>query len=240
MRAIILAAGRGSRMGSLTEDAPKCLVPFRGRALLEWQIEALARQNISEIAIITGYKREALQRYGLVEFHNPRWFETNMVYSLAQAAEWLLAGSCVVSYSDLYYTADALKPLVSCVAPLAIAYDPNWLSLWRARFEDPLDDAESFRLGKNGEVLEIGGKPRSQEEIEGQYMGLLRFSPVAWQETVRIVDQLPEEQRDGVHMTATLQRIIQAGRVHVTAVPYLGEWYEFDAASDLSVTRGSI
>lgn len=83
MKAIILAAGRCSRMKDLTDDRPKCLVELRGKPLLEWQLIALRAAGISEIAIVTGYKRELLCNRGLHEFHNPRWADTNMVSSLA-------------------------------------------------------------------------------------------------------------------------------------------------------------
>lgn len=103
MRAIILAAGRGSRMKKLTEKTPKCLLEVQGKALLDWQIEAIRKAGIEEIAIVTGYKRELLVNRGLVEFHNERWSETNMVESLFIADSWRKDGPCIVSYSDLIY-----------------------------------------------------------------------------------------------------------------------------------------
>jgi choline kinase len=87
MRAIILAAGRGSRIRQLTDDRPKCLVELRGRPLLEWQVEALRGGGAREIGIVTGYRREMLAALGLREFHNPRWQDTNMVSSLECAVE---------------------------------------------------------------------------------------------------------------------------------------------------------
>ena len=62
----------------------------------------------------------------------------------------------------------------------------NWLALWERRFGDPLLDAETFRLSSDGSLLEIGNKPRNVEEVEGQYMGLLRFSPEGWTEFLKI------------------------------------------------------
>ena len=70
MKAIILAAGRGSRMNKLTQDRPKCLVELHGRSLLNIQINTLRDAGISDIGIVTGYKRELLTDRGLVEFHN--------------------------------------------------------------------------------------------------------------------------------------------------------------------------
>lgn len=233
MKAIILAAGRGSRMKNLTEDRPKCLVELRGKALLDWQLEALLAAEVTEIAIVTGYKRELLVNLGLVEFHNPRWAETNMVSSLACAQDWLQSEPCIVSYSDIFYSLVAVKSLMDCQAPLAVTYDPNWLELWTQRFGDPLLDAETFRLTTEHNIAEIGNKPKSVAEVQGQYMGLLRFTPDGWAEVLRIRSGLTSEQCDKMHMTGTLQKVIDAGRVAITAVPYIGQWGEVDFADDL-------
>lgn len=234
MKAIILAAGRGSRMKNLTDECPKCLVELRGRSLLDWQLKALREAGITEIAMVTGYKRELLMGRGLVEFHNPRWAETNMVSSLSCAAEWLETAPCVVSYSDIFYDASAVTALMNSQAILAVTYDANWRALWEKRFGDPLLDAETFRLKADGTLAEIGNKPKTVEEVEGQYMGLLRFTPDGWGEVVRIRSTLLAEQCDRMHMTGTLQKVIEAGRVPVAAVPYRGEWGEVDSADDLA------
>jgi len=235
LKAIILAAGRGSRMKNLTDECPKCLVELRGKPLLDWQLKALREAGITEIAIVTGYKRELLSGRGLKEFHNPRWAETNMVSSLACAAEWLEAEPCMVSYSDIFYDSSAVTALMNCPAMLAVTYDANWRALWEKRFGDPLLDAETFRMKADGTLAEIGNKPKTVEEVEGQYMGLLRFTPPGWKEVVRIRAALPSEQCDRMHMTGTLQKVIEAERIPVAAVPYRGAWGEVDSAEDIAI-----
>lgn len=233
MKAIILAAGRGSRMKNLTNDRPKCLVEVRGKALIDWQLDALRNAGISQIAVVTGYKREKLIDRGLVEFHNPRWNDTNMVSSLECAHTWLREHPCIVSYSDIYYESVAVRLLVTSTANLAITYDPNWLDLWKRRFLDPLQDAETFRLAADGTLLEIGKKPGSAGEVEGQYMGLLKFTPTGWAEVQRLRAKLSAEKRDQMHMTETLQMIIESGQIPVAAIRYEGEWGEIDSQDDL-------
>lgn len=235
MKAIILAAGRGSRMKSMTNDMPKCLVPLKNRPLLDWQISALRGAGIAEIAIVTGYRREMLAGYGLVEFHNPRWAETNMVSSLACAGEWLASGPVIVSYSDIFYEVSAAALLSSCPDDLAITYDPNWKRLWQERFADPLDDAETFRLAPGGYLAEIGGKPTQISEIEGQYMGLLRFGPAAWEEVERVRAEIDQPVRDRLHCTGLLHKIITRGSLPIRALAYEGHWGEIDSETDWSL-----
>lgn len=237
MRAIILAAGRGKRMQAMTDDRPKCLIEVRGRALLDWQLAALCEAGIRDIAIVTGYKRELLAERGLVEFYNPRWAETNMVSSLACAENWLSNEPCIVSYSDIFYDTAAVRLLMESPALLAVTYDPNWLKLWTRRFGNPLLDAETFRLNPDNTLAEIGNKPASVDEVQGQYMGLLRFTPAGWAAVCRIRAGLAADERDRMDMTGTLQKIVGAGLLPVSGVPYHGEWGEVDSQADLEQYR---
>ncbi len=234
MKAIILAAGRGSRMENMTDDRPKCLVQLKGKTLLDRQLDALRGAGVSDIAIVTGYKRELLQNFNLTEFHNSRWSETNMVASLMTAHEWLANELCIVSYSDIFYDKEAVESLAQCLFPLAITYDSNWLNLWQKRFSDPLVDAETFRLNTSNTTLaEIGNKPKTLDEIEGQYMGLLKFTPAGWQEMYETYLNLNSVEQDEAHMTGMLQKIVQRGEIFIGCVPYNQKWGEVDSISDL-------
>ncbi|MBL8700445.1 MAG: phosphocholine cytidylyltransferase family protein [Alphaproteobacteria bacterium] len=232
MRAVILAAGRGSRMGALTEAKPKCLTELAGRPLLAMQCAALAAAGVSEVGIVTGYRAELLALPGLSRFHNPRWETTNMVASLACAAAWLEAGPCLVSYADIFYAAETVRRLAVATAPIAVAYDPDWRRLWEGRFEDPLSDAETFRL-QGDRIVDIGRRPRSIDDIEGQYMGLLRFTPAAWQAAQRHRATLDAPACDRLDMTSLLRALIHAD-TEIRAVPTVPGWGEIDSASDLA------
>ena len=233
-KAIILAAGRGSRMKEMTVAKPKCLTLLHSRPLLEYQLAALKEAGITDIAVVTGYMREALLSYDLVEFHNPRWAETNMVSSLCCAREWLVNEECIISYSDIFYKADAVVALLSNKDDISLTYDPNWLNLWRQRFIDPLSDAESLKLDDEHYLTEIGNKTTDASLIQGQYMGLLKFSPVGWKQVEQYRENIPAEMQDNMHMTGTLNAMIQKNHIKIRALPYEGAWGEVDSPEDLA------
>lgn len=243
MKAIILAAGRGSRMGELTSDGPKCLVPLAGRPLLEWQCAALRAGGVTEIAAVSGYRQESLLGRGLTRlFENPRWAESNMVTSLSCAAAWLRDGPVLISYSDIFYPAELVRALRAVTGPsITLAYDPFWRDLWDRRFPDPLSDAETFRIGPDGCLLDIGRTPSGYEEVEGQYMGLFRMTPEGWQAIEALRATLPPDQQDRMHMTGTLSALLGRGEV-IRTVPVAapGVWGEVDSATDRSVYEQGI
>ncbi|MBF0587958.1 MAG: phosphocholine cytidylyltransferase family protein [Magnetococcales bacterium] len=233
MKAIILAAGRGSRLDSLTDERPKALVPFRGKPLIDWQLEALRGADVQEIAVVRGYLAERFE-LPLHYFENPRWAETNMVMSLVCAAPWLSEAPCLVSYADIVYSSDSVERLLKAGADIALTYDPNWLELWQSRFEDPLDDAETFKMDAQGRLLEIGQKPKNVDEVQGQYMGLLRFTPQGWRTVEDYLNRQDSATRDKLDMTGLLNRLLLQG-VEIQAVPIQERWYEVDQETDLMV-----
>lgn len=230
-RALILAAGRGSRMGALTAERPKCFVPLFGKPLLEWQMEALRDAGVEQIAIVTGYMAEQFQGRGDALFHNPRWAETNMVSTLACASAWLEAGPCVVSYADILYHPRHVRALLDTNSDLALTYDLLWNGLWGLRFDNPLSDAETFRVDGKNHLTEIGGRPRSLEEVQGQYMGLLKFAPAGWRKVKAFLDSLSPRERAKLDMTSLLRRLLETSN-EIEAVPVRGEWCEVDSEQD--------
>lgn len=239
MKGIILAAGRGSRMGNLTEAQPKCLTELRGHALLDWQLRSLRLAGVSRIAIVTGYKGESLKRPGLKPFVNSRWEATNMVVSLLAAAEWLRAGDCLVSYGDIVYAPATVSALAAAPGDITISSNQDWLKVWQARFADPLSDAESFAVDAEGRLLDIGRRARQLDEIQGQYMGLLRFTPAGWAQVEAYLQTLDPSGIDRLDMTSLLQRLLAAG-IRIDTVPVAGGWLEIDSESDLRAAEAQV
>lgn len=230
--AIILAAGRGSRMGQLTQDNPKCLTQVDGKALLDYQVESLTNAGISNIGIVTGYQSHLLDKYRKKTFYNDEWNETNMVYSLLKAKEWLDQFDCIISYSDIIYSADIIKKLITCNSNIAISYDPNWFDLWSKRFKNPLEDAETFKIDKNNFLLDIGRKTSNLNEINGQYMGLLKFKKGIWKNIINDYSEINYKKTD---MTSLLQLI--KNDFPIECIKNNDFWAEIDSISDIEALK---
>ncbi len=235
MRAIILAAGRGSRMGHLGDERPKCLVELAGKPLIERQIAALRRGGVDEIGVVRGYRAELIDFPGLSYFANERWAETNMVMSLAAAALWLRSGPVIVSYADIFYRSELVRGLAGSTGQLVVSYDGAWRRLWTRRFADPLADAETFRVNAGGRLLEIGGKTARIEDIEGQYMGLLKFTPPAWGAVEALLATLDEAIRNRLDMTGLLRRLLAGSGFPIDTFGANGQWGEIDNQEDVAL-----
>jgi len=231
-KAIILAAGRGSRMGHLTDKQPKCMTLLAKKPLFEWQLNSLHAAGCNRIAVVAGYSHHHFDHYDVDKFINHRWYKTNMLASLLKATNWLEQYACIISYSDIFYSANIVKALINLDAPFAISYDPNWKELWEKRFEDPLSDAETFRLDAEQHLLEIGGKTDNIVNIQGQYMGLLKITPHTWAYIKNFLASCNQQQIDTMDMTSLLNQLIRKN-IQIKAIPCQGIWGEIDSESDL-------
>jgi choline kinase len=234
MRAVILAAGRGSRMGALAENRPKCLVELAHQPLIRRQIAALRGGGVSTIGIVRGYLGHMIDIEDVTYFENAHWAETNMVMSLAAAAEWLQADSVVISYADIFFRSSIVRYLVDSSGDLVVAFDRSWRSLWGRRFVDPLSDAETFRTDASGHLIDIGKRTTQIDDIEGQYMGLLKFTPKAWSAVEAVLAAVDAKTRGVMDMTTLLRALLGSG-FPIRTVGIAGQWGEIDSAADLEL-----
>lgn len=240
-RAIILAAGMGTRLRPLTDTRPKCLVELAGRPLLDRQLDALRAAGVEDIHIVGGYLAEQLERPSLTRHLNPDYASTNMVHTLFCACEVLTGGQdLLICYGDIVYEPGIVQQMLACDAPLCLAVDIAWRDYWQARMENPLADAETLKLTPEGHVRELGKKPQSYADIEGQYIGLIKVRADHVTRLVEIHDGMDRDARyDGkeyanMFMTSFLQHLIDIG-IAVRAVPIRNGWLEVDAPEDLEV-----
>jgi choline kinase len=172
---IILAAGKGSRLLPLTKRNPKCMTELKGKSILSRQINLYRKLGASKIIVVCGYMHEKINEDYIIKVINNDFDSSNMVYSLMLAKDFL-DGNTIISYGDIFFKADLLNNLLNNSRDIVITSDSAWKSYWSQRFDNPLEDAESFVKGKSFKVKSLGQKEKTIKNIDGQFIGLIKLS----------------------------------------------------------------
>lgn len=239
MKAIILAAGQGTRLRPLTNDRPKCMVEFKNKPIIDYIVETMHSSELKEIKIVTGYLRNVLEKHlskyeGISFYHNTNFQSTNMLYSLL-CAQSEFDDDIIISYSDIIYSKEILQKLMESPHDISVIIDKKWLELWSLRMDDPLQDAESLILDADNNILEIGKKVNTYNKIQGQYIGLIKISKKILGNIMMFYDTLSESENvKYMYMTDFLQALINNGFL-VKAVQIHGNCLEIDCVDDLKI-----
>jgi L-glutamine-phosphate cytidylyltransferase len=246
-KSIILAAGQGTRLTPLTNNRPKCMIELFGKSLLQHQINTFHKCGISDISIVVGYLGEMINIPNLKSFKNPDFQNTNMLETLFCATP-KLTDSVIVSYGDIIFEEKILNALINSEDDISIIVDKNWKQYWSLRFENPLDDAESLMIDDEKYIQEIGQKTNDLENIQAQYIGLMKFSGKGLSKIKTMYAKFKEMSKIGSnplnsdlpfeksYLTDFLQALIKQG-CKLKAVPINGGWLELDSISDYELYK---
>ncbi len=243
MQAVILAAGRGSRLGEAGRNLPKCLLPLAGKPLLDWTTASLHACGVHEILVVAGWQAEQLRAANHDIIVNQRWAQTNSVRSLMHAQAWLERAPTLIVYGDGAYGRAVLEAVIGAAqTDLLVPGDRLWHALWSRRMATPLDDAETWR-SEHGMLREIGARASSVSEAPAQFMGLLRVTPAGWR-TIR--SRLAAWERsdgsaaiDRMDTTAMLRRLLADG-IELPCIEVDGGWVEIDTDQDRQIIERAL
>ena len=239
MKLLILAAGEGKRLRPLTKDRPKCMVEYKGKLIIEYILEVA---NELEVGIVDGYKKDILEKFlstqNISFFTNENFAKTNMVATLFCAKEFM-KGDLIISYADIVYNKEILKKVINFKGDFGVVVDRKWRELWSQRMDNPLNDAETLKI-KDNKIVELGKKPKSYEDIEGQYIGLVKISERVLKKVINFYENLDKNRLydsqdfNNMYMTSFIQLIID-NLLHVEPILIDGGWVEIDSLDDLRV-----
>jgi choline kinase len=244
LKAIIVAAGPGSRLSPYTDDKPKCLLDVGGRTILQRAIDALRQNGIEEIAVVRGYLGDLINYPDIKYYENPDYNNTNLLDSLFRA-ESEMDGEFIVSYADILYGGDVVAKLVSSSEDITLIVDVGWSPRYRGRDQHPVAEAELVRV-ENGRVVAIGKGVVEQEEAYGEFIGLARFSRSGAEAMKSVYNTAQHERPDAPFQRASslktaylndmLQELVDSGHM-VATVDIEGGWIEIDTPQDLEEAR---
>ena len=241
MKAIILAAGQGTRLKKYTENLPKGMLTFMGKTLIERQIELYRKCGIEHIIIVRGFAADKIQYEGITYYTNEDYADTNMVESF-MTAKPEFNDDVIVSYSDILFEEHMLRGMMKSAADFAVAVDDNWKIYWEKRYGTADFDTESLSLDAHGNISELGLENPKLEEIDARYVGLLKFSKNGLRQIETVLKDAYMNYEDRpwkqsgksvrkAYMTDLLQAIIESG-YPVKAEIFRNGWIEFDTNED--------
>ena len=159
MKAIILSAGQGSRLGHLVDDRPKCLIDFNGRSLLDRQLDTLEANGVHEAVVVTGFHDDRIEEVlarrsggpAVRTVYNPFYKVADNTGSLYMAREEL-SGDCLVWNGDTLVSRELMKKVVgNDRAGICVTID---------RKDDGYDDDDMKVVEEGGRLRAIGKRSR--------------------------------------------------------------------------------
>ncbi|MCX5743837.1 MAG: phosphocholine cytidylyltransferase family protein [Proteobacteria bacterium] len=254
-RAILIAAGRGRRLGPHTEEIPKCMVPVGAHPILGWVWRALASVGVEELVVIRGYRGDILESFvrGLgiphVEFvDNAEWQTNNVLLSLAKARAYLDAPT-YLTYSDIIFTPAVARAAATSPASIGLVIDRAFRTIYEGRTEHPLEEGEVSDLAPDGGVARVGKKALPVPDAVGEFIGLAKLDAAGATASGAMLDRIAARyagretepfQRAATYRNAYLtdlwQELIDGG-TRVDPILIDGEWREIDTSQDLERAR---
>lgn len=229
--AVILAAGAGTRLRPRTEKIPKCLLEVGGRALLDYQLDALAANGVRDILVVTGFGAEQIiSCYGsrIHTVHNPDFETTNNLHSLWAARREFAGRDFLCLHADVLFHPAMLPPLLVSEADACMLLD-----------RELVEETMKARL-EGDRVAEIG-KAIPREKQSGTFLGIARFAPAASAILPEVLDALvadPSHRND--YFIACLPALAARG-LRVEPVWTQGlPWIEIDFESDFTRARQEV
>ena len=230
MKALILAAGLGSRLAPITDNCPKSLVKVNGKPILMKQIENLHENGITDITVVSGYKAEILE----TEVHrlypeiriirSVDYASTNNMYSAYLAKEAINGEAFLMMNADVFYDASVVENLLACPYENAIVTDiGNYLE-------------ESMKVVEKDGRLVMISKAISKEDALGASIDVYKFSPEGGKAFFAKCTEYIEDKKELKKWSeVALNEILP--EVEFKACPLVGRWVEIDNHDDLAAAE---
>ena len=255
MKAIIVAAGRGRRLGQETEAIPKCMVRVAGKPILHHQLAALAAAGVDEVVIVRGYRGDRIAPPAggpPVRFvENPAWAENNILTSLFYAQAEMASGF-VFSYSDIVFAPEHARRVAASPGPVALIVDRRWRDAYEGRTQHPVSEAELAKVVESSDgptVARVGKRLVAESEAAGEFSGLARFTPEGAAALAEVWGQALARGRttpfgaaatlNNAYLSDGLNAVAERG-VAMRAVLVDGGWREIDTEEDLARAEGVV
>ena len=246
MRAIILAAGSGLRLGQHTKDIPKALLDLNGKSILERQISLLRQHGINEIFVVTGYQQEKHTLKDIEYIFNPRYAETEQLASM-MVARTKISDDVLVIFGDIVFDEQILQQILVSNDDIAIAIDLDWEKSYNERPDNPKSLADKVLIYQK-KIQQISAKITSlsmKNQQIGEFLGVIKLSRRGSKIMVQKYQELERSHKGKFHDASSLEKaklvdILQElidSKIEIYPIPITGKWCEIDTPKDLERAR---
>jgi choline kinase len=236
MKALILAAGRGTQIHSVHGNYPNCLIRFNGSrfTILDHQIENLFSAGVKDIGIVVGYEKYQIIQHVSAKYRacrrnfffieNPIFAKTNNIFSFWLAQTWLNEEPFICLNADVVFDPGILPPAMESAAPISMIVDPAWRD-------------ETMKVVISGNRIVRMSKRIQQSEFSGTYIGITSFAASVQEELFAKVKNLIQAGRENESFNVAVQQLADEGlHIGFTSTGHL-PWAEIDDPGDLAFAR---
>ena len=245
MKAIVIAAGEGSRMGKLTKNIPKPLVLVNGKSIIERQLSILKQNKILDVIIVTGSHNEKFNFKNVVYVNDLEHKKHDTLGSLITARDYM-NDEIIITYADQIFDEKIMESTNNFSGDIGIAVDLDWEKNYVNRDQHPKSEAENVLINGN-EILEIRKNISECKENEkiGECPGLVKFSRKASKVFLDKYSELEISHQGKFHNAPSLEKALISdmiqelidSEINVEPIYVSGKWCEIDTPQDLQIAR---
>ena len=245
MKAIIIAAGKGSRLKEMTKDTPKCLLTVKGKTILDYQLQSFSANGIIDISLVKGYCQQKLS-YPNIKYYLNEDYENNNILVSLMCARQDMDTDFIASYSDIIFEEHVVQSLLKSKDAISIVVDTDFKKHYLQREGHPLDEAEKVLFDDKEYVNDIGKKLTQPRGNTGEFIGMMKCTQEGAQVFRRYFQKASLEFSgrafmkakvfEQAYLTDFILYLTQQG-VKVKCVLIQGGWQEIDVIYDLNKAR---
>lgn len=240
MKAVILAAGMGTRLESITGGIPKCMVKVGGVPLIDRMIERIGQAGIDSLIVVTGYRADQLRAHvtdidhplakAAVFVHNDHYSDMGNFYSLLVAQEAVAGDSFIKLDGDVLMDTEVLPKLLAAKGPATLAVDCR---------TGMGEEEMKVRVDETGQILELN-KRMDPEVALGEFIGVDRVDAELGETVFKKLRELIDLGETDEYYERAYERLIQSG-THYEVADITGcQWTEIDDAADLEAAEAML
>ena len=237
MKAIILAAGMGTRIRSVTKDIPKCLVEISNETLLNRQIRILRSLKIKDIYVITGHKSSKIKSKFIRKIYNRKYKVSEQLESLF-CAKKIINEEVLIIFGDIIYDKKIIIDILkSTLRDITIAVDTNFKKRYTDRIDHPFDQADKVSISRNNKLLDIG-KKISLKKTNGEFLGIFTLTQEGFKKINKLYQSLFEQDlTKSMQIHNFLQIIIKNKIADISICKTFNNYMEIDTYNDMQIAK---